>query len=134
MKKTLTLAAALLFAVVSVGAADQTTESELAAYLDPDALLELIHSPPDDFHLVDVRTPPEYESGHIPGAANFELAFLEQRRPTEDRDALLVVYCRSGSRSARAAQLLDALGYTRVLDWGGVGNWPYELITGPDPQ
>ena len=135
MKPRITVITAILVLVATyAGATGQGTDNDLAAYLEPDALLELIEDPPEGFFLVDVRTPPEYESGHIPSAVNAELAYLPELLPTEQRDALLVVYCRSGNRSAQAVHLLRQLGYTRVLDWGGIGNWPYETVNGPDPQ
>ena len=134
----------VLLLLVSVGVAAQTAqaahasqtaqEGDLSAYLDPAILLDLMEDPPDDFFLVDVRTPAEYESGHIPGASNTELAIIAEEPPVDDLDATIVVYCRSGSRSARAAAALRALGYTRVLDWGGVNRWPYELETVPQEQ
>jgi rhodanese-related sulfurtransferase len=120
--------------------ADPTTVGNPAApaditdYLEPDALRSLAADLPDETYLVDVRTPGEYGDGHIPGAINIELSALADNPPTPEKGALIIVYCRSGSRSARAAQTLKDLGYTGVLDWGGIIRWPYETVSGPDPR
>lgn len=82
--------------------------------------------------VVDVRTAEEYEEGHVPGALlvpNEEIAGT----PPEllpDLDAPLLVYCRSGRRSAEAAQKLTDMGYTAVFDMGGIIDWPYETESG----
>lgn len=125
------LSIGLVFLVLACTAAQPAPEDDLSTYLEPATLRDLMENPPEGFLLVDVRTPGEYESGHIPGASNTELAIIGDQPPTDDLNAIIVVYCRSGSRSAQAAAILSDLGYTRVLDWGGVGRWPYELVTGP---
>ena len=78
--------------------------------------------------LLDVRTPEEYQSGHIPTARNLPLSALGAQSPLlpSDQEAEIVVYCRSGQRSARAAGKLSALGYSNVYDLGGIQDWPYE--------
>lgn len=84
----------------------------------------------EDIVLVDVRTREEFAEGHIPGAvcipnetivAGAELPF--------GVDVKLFLYCRSGRRSAEAANKLVAMGYTNVTDFGGIINWPYEVVT-----
>lgn len=83
----------------------------------------------DDFILVDVRTQEEYDEGHIPGAI---LIPNETIGDTEiellpNKDQLILVYCRSGVRSSQAAAKLAKLGYTQIVDMGGIINWPYEI-------
>ncbi len=73
--------------------------------------------------LVDVRTPEEFASGHIPGAINISLQSLPQRMKELPQDQSIVVYCRSGSRSATATQLLTRAGYTDLYDLGGIIAW-----------
>jgi len=74
--------------------------------------------------LVDVRTPAEFSAGHVPGAVNIPLSELGRRhRELRPRSGPVVVYCRSGSRSAGAAGLLRAKGFKHVLDMKGIGNW-----------
>lgn len=73
--------------------------------------------------LVDVRTEQEFQSGHIEGAINIPVQVLEQRLSELPKDKEIVVYCRSGQRSARAQKMLKASGFTQVFDMGGMGNW-----------
>ena len=47
-----------------------------------------------------------------------------------DKDALILVYCRSGRRSKNAAQILAELGYSNIREFGGIMNWPYETVAG----
>ena len=74
--------------------------------------------------LVDVRTPGEFHSGHIPGSVNLPLERLETA-PLPGGP--LFVYCRSGQRSAMAAAQLEAMGYHNLYDLGGIMAWPYEV-------
>ncbi len=80
--------------------------------------------------IVDVRTAEEYASSHIQGAINIpnETIASTMVPALPDLDATILVYCRSGSRSAQAAKKLLAIGYTNVTDFGGVINWPYGLV------
>ena len=84
----------------------------------------------EDIVLMDVRTREEYAEGHIPGAvcipnetivAGAELPF--------GKDVKLFLYCRSGRRSADAANKLAAMGYTDITNFGGIIDWPYEVVT-----
>ncbi len=73
-----------------------------------------------DVILIDVRTPMEFQGGHIPGALNIPLSDLSPADAaigTKDRP--VVVYCRSGGRSGQALAQLKAKGYTRVVNGGG---------------
>lgn len=84
--------------------------------------------------LLDVRTEKEFQERHIEGAELIPHAELKDRAGEElsDKDALIMVYCRSGRRSAIAAKDLINMGYTRVYDLGGINDWPYKTITGVD--
>lgn len=73
--------------------------------------------------LVDVRTPAEYASGHLANSVNIPLDQLASRLGEVPADLPVVVYCRSGNRSAQAASLLNGAGYTQVLDLGGIIDW-----------
>jgi len=77
--------------------------------------------------LVDVRTPNEYNSGHIDNAVNFDLsrqkAFIQQIN-TLDKDKPVYLYCAVGSRSAYAAKILEREGFTKIFDYsGGYMDW-----------
>ena len=80
--------------------------------------------------IVDVRTPAEFTAGHIQGAINVPNETIGSSAPSAlaDLDATILVYCRSGSRSAQAAKKLLAIGYSNVIDFGGIINWPYEVV------
>lgn len=76
-----------------------------------------------DHILIDVRTPAEFSSGHIPGAINISVETLEQRLSEVSGDVPVVVYCRSGNRSAQAARILANAGYAQIYDLGGIVDW-----------
>ena len=80
--------------------------------------------------ILDVRTPGEFAGAHIKDAINIANEAIGSDRPTSlpQSDATILVYCRSGSRSAQASKKLLALGYTEVYDFGGIINWPYETV------
>lgn len=74
--------------------------------------------------LLDVRNQDEYDEHHIPDSVLIPLDELESRLPElPDKDALLIVYCAAGRRSAAAAEILTANGYTNVHDMQSVNNW-----------
>lgn len=82
--------------------------------------------------LLDVRTTSEFAEKHIPGAINIpnETIGTEQIPELPDKDQLILVYCRSGNRSKRASEKLVALGYTNVVEFGGIIDWPGETVSG----
>lgn len=83
-----------------------------------------------DAILLDVRTQEEYDGGHIPGAVCFPNEDIQPELPLPfEKDAEILVYCRSGRRSAQAAGKLAEMGYTNVADFGGIQDWPYETTT-----
>jgi hydroxyacylglutathione hydrolase len=75
--------------------------------------------PPRDFSLLDVRTPGEWDGGHLPGARYLFLGELPQKFKDLDRDRPVVVYCASGYRSSLAASLLQANGFRNVRNVPG---------------
>ena len=87
----------------------------------------------DDVVLYDVRTPEEYAEGHIPGAVNIPYDVIGSKIPVKEKDAAIVVYCRSGNRSGQARRTLEGLGYTNIADFGAIGKWSGELTTGNNP-
>lgn len=115
--------------LVSIGAcATDTTEPD--DYTQTEILEELIESGEPDYQLVDVRTAGEYAGGHIPSAVNIPVSAIEQQPPDVPKDRLVIVYCRSGARSSRAAGILKSLGYANVVDFGGIYRWEGDLIRG----
>lgn len=80
--------------------------------------------------IVDARTEAEFAEGHIKGAIlipEYEIAERAEKK-LPDKDALILVYCRSGRRSKIASEELVKLGYTNVKEFGGIIDWPYEIV------
>ncbi len=77
--------------------------------------------------LLDVREPDEYAEGHIAGSVLLPLGDITAKVEVTvpDKDTVVFVYCRSGRRSALAADELVKMGYTQVFDLGGIIDWPY---------
>ena len=74
--------------------------------------------------LVDVRSPEEYKSGHVPGAISLPLDKLDSAaRLLPDKGLKLYLYCHSGARSAMAVGALKRLGYADCTNVGGVGGY-----------
>ncbi len=83
-----------------------------------------------DVIILDVREQEEYDSGHIPGAVLLPVGTIDEDTAAEvipEKDATLLVYCRSGNRSRTAASALAKLGYTNIYEFGGINTWPYEI-------
>ncbi len=83
----------------------------------------------EDCIILDVREASEYGKGHIRGAVQLSVTRVKKNAGEiiPDKDRLILVYCRSGVRSAAAGKQLLELGYRNVKDFGGLRNWPYEL-------
>lgn len=73
--------------------------------------------------LVDVRTTDEFAAGHVPGAINIPVQELAERKVEIDRKAPVVLYCRSGMRSKRAADMLKEAGFGDVHNLGAMSRW-----------
>jgi len=84
----------------------------------------------DAYVLLDVRTEEEFNEGHIPGAILIPDSSIEENAETllPDKDATIFVYCRSGRRSALAAETLSSMGYTSIYDFGGIIDWNYDIV------
>ena len=85
-----------------------------------------------EYIILDVRTAEEYNEKHIPGAINIanEVIGTEDIPELPDKDQLILVYCRSGNRSKQASEKLVKLGYTNIVEIGGINSWPGETVTG----
>ena len=86
----------------------------------------------EDGHIViDVRRQDEYDSGHIPGAVCIPNETIGTEPPAglEDKDQIILVYCRSGRRSKEASQKLADMGYRNVYEFGGILDWTGEVVT-----
>lgn len=140
------LAAALLTAALLAGctsspaeSTSQTGESSPAETvsqsgdgyqsISPQQAKELMDST-QDYIILDVRTQPEYDEGHLPDAVLIPDTEIASRAGQElpQKDQLILVYCRSGRRSKNASRELAAMGYTNIKEFGGIIDWPYEIV------
>lgn len=127
MKKSFMLV--LLAALLLAGCGKQTVKTQEAALMNITAeeAKKLMDSE-SGYVILDVRTEQEYAQGHIPGAIlipDYEISEKAESVLT-DKDQLILVYCRSGRRSKNAAAQLEEMGYTRIREFGGILDWPYE--------
>lgn len=97
--------------------------------IDADEAKEMMEN--EDVIIVDVRTEEEFEEQHIEGAIlipDYEIEDLaEEKLP--DKEATILVYCRTGRRSENASRALIEMGYTSVYDFGGIVDWDYDIIS-----
>ncbi len=84
----------------------------------------------EDYIIVDARTEEEFAEGHIENAIlipEYEIA-TRAKKELPDKEQLILVYCRSGRRSKIASEELVKLGYSNVKEFGGIIDWPYEIV------
>ena len=108
-----------IFALIMAGCATNSSFKSV----DATQFGEVIKNP--EVQLVDVRTADEYNSGHIVGAENMDVnqSDFDSRVATLDKARPVALYCRSGRRSKEAAEKLCKLGYTNVVEFGGIMDW-----------
>ena len=83
-----------------------------------------------DYIIIDARTEDEFAEGHIENAILIPEYEIKDRAENElpDKEQLILVYCRSGRRSKIASEELVNLGYTNVKEFGGIIDWPYDIV------
>lgn len=84
-----------------------------------------------NYIILDVRTAEEFVEKHIPNAINVSNESIGTAQIPElpDKEQLILVYCRSGRRSKQAAEKLVALGYTNIVEFGGINDWTGETVS-----
>ena len=109
-------------------ATNDSSNSSSYQQVDAETAKELMDTE-NDYVILDVRTQAEYDQGHIPGAILIprDTVATAAEDTLPNKDQLILVYCRSGNRSKQASQALVDLGYTNVIEFGGINNWPYEV-------
>ena len=128
MKKWIIL---LLAALLLTGCGAEKGEKDVADYeMITARQAKEIMDTQDGYVILDTRTEEEYETGHIPGAIVISHEEIKEKaeQVLTDKGQLILVYCRSGRRSKLAAQDLVDLGYTNVKEFGGIIDWPYEVV------
>lgn len=118
------LTGALLVSCGVSGEQDQTAYQRISM----EEAAELMESE-SDYMILDVRTQEEYDEGHIPGAVLVENESIgtEEIPELPDKNQKIFVYCRSGNRSRQAAEKLVKLGYTDIVEIGGIRDWKGEV-------
>ncbi len=105
-------------------------ESNTIQQISSQQAKELIEA--NDYDVIlDVRTLEEYNEGHIENAVLLPDSEIkeEAEKILTDKEARILIYCRSGRRSKLAANQLAEMGYTNLYDFGGIIDWPYEIVT-----
>lgn len=117
MKKILPL----LFSALAFTACGSASSESFFQQISMDAAITQM-AEEDNFILLDVRTPEEFADGHIPGAINIPNENIGENDIAElpDKERRIYVYCRSGNRSKQASTKLVNLGYTNVIEIGGI--------------
>ena len=115
----------ILAAITALTACSSVEEKGTFRQVSPSEAKSMMESE-SGYIILDVRRADEYESGHIPGAINVANESIVDQEPAElpDKDQLILVYCRSGNRSKQASQKLADMGYTNIVEFGGINAWP----------
>ena len=132
MKRIISISLAALLCLISFAGCTQEEKDMENTYQQISAQeAKTIMDTEKDYIIIDARTEEEFAAGHIANAIlipEYEIAeHAEAELP--DKDALILVYCRSGRRSKIASEELVKLGYTNVKEFGGIIDWPYETTT-----
>ena len=108
-------------------AANKTTTVEYRQVTVDEAVVMMKEE--KNYIILDVRRPDEFAEGHIPGAINVpnEDIGTADIPKLPDKSQLILVYCRSGRRSKEAAEKLVKLGYTNIVEFGGILDWKGEI-------
>ena len=123
----------LMVLLLLSGCAAQAQREQSYRQIDMDEAIAMMEAE-SDYIILDVRTPEEFSEKHIPGAINVanETIGSEEIPELPDKDQLILVYCRSGNRSKQASEKLVALGYTNIIEFGGINDWPGEVVSGAE--
>ena len=127
MKKIIPFLMALLLLAGCGAQSEESTYRQVNAE-EADSMME----EESGYIILDVRTAQEYSEKHIPGAINIpnETIGTEDIQELPDKEQLILVYCRSGNRSKQASEKLVKLGYTNIVEFGGINDWTGETVSG----
>ena len=127
MKKLLPI---FITALLLVGCAAPTEREVSYRQITMDEAVAMMEEE-EGYIILDVRTAAEFDEKHISGAINIpnETIGTDAIPELPDKDQLILVYCRSGNRSKQASEKLMKLGYTNVVEFGGIIDWPGETET-----
>ena len=132
MKRIISISLAALLCLISLAGCAQEEKDMGNTYQQISAQeAKTIMDTEKDYIIIDARTEEEFAAGHIANAILIPEYEIATRAEAElpDKEALILVYCRSGRRSKIASEELVKLGYTNVKEFGGIIDWPYETTT-----
>ena len=123
----------LLSLLLLAGCASPSVQENSYRQIGMDEAIELMENE-SDYIILDVRTEAEFSEKRIPGAINVpnESIGADEIAELPDKEQLILVYCRSGNRSKQASEKLVKLGYTNIVEFGGINDWPGETISGEE--
>ena len=124
MKKAKKLITMMLSALLLTSCTQKQIKSDGYRRITMDEATRMMETE-SDYVILDVRRPDEYAEGHIPGAINVPNESIGDTKISElpYKNQLILVYCRSGRRSKEAAEKLVKLGYTNIVEFGGILDW-----------
>lgn len=127
MKKLIPI---LLSALLLTGCASLNNQTNTYRQISMDEAVTMMDQE-SGYIILDVRRADEFAAGHIPGAINVanESIGTDEIPELPDKDQLIMVYCRSGRRSKEASEKLVKLGYTNIVEFGGILDWKGEVET-----
>ena len=128
MKKLIPI---LLSALLFTGCASSNNQPNIYRQISMDEAVTMM-AQETGYIILDVRRADEFSAGHIPGAINVanESIGTDELPELPDKNQLIMVYCRSGRRSKEASEKLVKLGYTNIVEFGGILDWKGETVTG----
>ena len=128
MKKLLPIFLSALMFTGCAGTSNNQTNTYRQITMDEAAEMMAEES---DYIILDVRRPDEFAAGHIPNAINVpnETIGTDEIPELPNKDQLIMVYCRSGRRSKEDSEKLVKLGYTNIVEFGGILDWKGEIVT-----
>ena len=128
MKKIKRLLPFILSLMLPSSCGNPTSQTAAYRQISMDEAMKMMKDE-KNYIILDVRRPDEYAEGHIPGAINLpnEEIGTAKIATLPDKSQLILVYCRSGRRSKEAAEKLAVLGYTNVIEFGGILDYKGEI-------
>lgn len=130
MRKKIFLILSLIFALFVIAGCSKKEDKSTYTKISAEEAKKMMDEN-EDIIILDVRTEEEYQEGHIKEAVLIPDNEITEKAESilTDKSATILVYCRSGRRSANASRELNELGYTNIYDFGGINDWEYDVVT-----